>query len=464
MMRNRTITALLALGLTGATAAYSQELVLTLDECLDMASEHDPYLVNSRLDVQAAIYRKQEAEAEYFPTVSLNAMGFKAFDPLLHLTLDDVLGHSDAANELKNQIGQTAPLYGIPTEFRALARGYGAMLSLSQPVYAGGRIVNGNRLARLGVEAARLQQELQEKQTASQVEEKYWQVVSLEEKRKTVDMAVATLDTLLRDVTQAREAGILTETELLQVRLERNRLRSDLVRLRGGLRLAKMDLFNVMGLGYSSTLAGSYDAEGKRLPFIDDIRLDSGMEDMHDPGIYHRPEEEIATSSEESRLLALSVESKKLQKKMTVGEALPTVGVGASYGYGDYIGAPGLNGMVYAMVKVPMTEWGKTSRKIRRSDIELRKALNEQEYLDEQLVLRTRQRWEEVVTAWDRIQIGEESVDFARSELEHCSSGLDAGLNTVSEVLQAQTALRQAEDALIDDRIAYVKAVREYLR
>ena len=153
---------------------------------------------------------------------------------------------------------------------------------------------------------------------------------------------------------------------------------------------------------------------------------------MQDPGIYHRPEEEIATSSEESRLLALSVESKKLQKKMTVGEALPTVGVGASYGYGDYIGAPGLNGMVYAMVKVPMTEWGKTSRKIRRSDIELRKALNEQEYLDEQLVLRTRQRWEEVVTAWDRIQIGEESVDFARSELKHCSWGFDAGLNTLS--------------------------------
>ncbi|MDD6052730.1 MAG: TolC family protein, partial [Bacteroidales bacterium] len=288
MMRNRTITALLALGLTGATAAYSQELVLTLDECLDMASEHDPYLVNSRLDVQAAIYQKQEAAAEYFPSVSLNAIGFKAFDPLLHLTLDDVLGHSDAANELKNQIHQTAPLYGIPTDFQALSRGYGAVLSLSQPVYAGGRIVNGNRLARLGVEAARLQQELQEKQTASQVEEKYWQVVSLEEKRKTVDMAVATLDTLLRDVTQARDAGILTETELLQVRLERNRLRSDMVRLRGGLRLAKMDLFNVMGLGYSSTLAGSYDAEGKRLPFIDDIRLDSGMEDMQDPGIYHR--------------------------------------------------------------------------------------------------------------------------------------------------------------------------------
>ncbi|MBS7318022.1 MAG: TolC family protein, partial [Bacteroidales bacterium] len=86
MMRNRTITALLALGLTGATAAYSQELVLTLDECLDMASEHDPYLVNSRLDVQAAIYQKQEAAAEYFPSVSLNAIGFKAFDPLLHLT------------------------------------------------------------------------------------------------------------------------------------------------------------------------------------------------------------------------------------------------------------------------------------------------------------------------------------------------------------------------------------------
>ena len=53
-----------------------------------------------------------------------------------------------------------------------------------QPVFVGGQIVNGNRLAQVGVEASQYKAEIVERDLLLQVEESYWLVVSLQEKRK----------------------------------------------------------------------------------------------------------------------------------------------------------------------------------------------------------------------------------------------------------------------------------------
>ena len=164
------ICAALAFLPLSAVPAAAQSL--SLEDCLRMASENDPYLRNARLDTRAAQLRKQEAFCEYFPAVSLNAMGFHAVNPLLRIGVGDVLGNSDAANNIKNYVNTVAPMYGIKPVYETLQFGYGATLGLTQPIYAGGRIVNGNRLARLGIEAARLQEGLQEKKTALEVEKK----------------------------------------------------------------------------------------------------------------------------------------------------------------------------------------------------------------------------------------------------------------------------------------------------
>ena len=159
-----------------------------------MADENAPELMNSRLDTEDALLQKQEAFCEYFPKFSLSMMGFEAVNPLLRIGVNDLLGNSDAANNIKAYINTTAPIYGIKTVYETLQYGYGATLSVSQPVYAGGRIVNGNRLASLGIEAAQLQESIQERRTAIDIEKKYWMVVSLQEKAATLDKALEMLD------------------------------------------------------------------------------------------------------------------------------------------------------------------------------------------------------------------------------------------------------------------------------
>lgn len=438
--------------------AGAQQRVVSLEECKSLASSNDPYLRNAGLDVLAARAQKQEALAAYFPSVSATALAFHAINPLVNIGVTDVLGDSDAAWNISNWVDENAPQYGLPTRYEALHYGYGATLTLTQPLFAGGRIVNGNRLASLGVEAAQLQQSLRGRQTDASVEEKYWRVVSLQEKQITLDHARELLDSLSKDAASALAAGLLTETDCLQVSLKLSELRAAQVQLSGGMRLAKMDLFNAIGLEYASISA----VAGEDRPFIDDIVLSGELGDFPSPQECYIPEEELAAGMEETRLLDLQVEAKTLEKKMAVGEALPQVGLGAMYGYSKMVGDGRSNGMVYAMVSIPLSDWGKNARRIERYGYEVEKARNERDYLDAQLILSARKLWVDLETAWEQMEVAAEAVAFAQRIYDSQLAQFEAGLATMSDLLQTQTSLRQSEDSFTDACINYRVALNSY--
>lgn len=450
--------AVLGLLLSLAVPAAAQR-TLTLQECRQLCRDNDYRLRNAELDILSARARKGEALAEFFPSVSASAMAFKALNPFIDIGVTDILGKNEAAWNINGYWEEFASQNALPTRYRTLEYGYSASLSLTQPLFAGGRIVTGNRLASLGVEAATLQKEISVQSVLKQLDEKYWQVVSLQEKQKTLQGALELLDSLQKDVRSAMGAGLLTESDLLQVRLRSSELKSTSSKLKGGLRLAKMDLLNMISFSYSSLTAV---ADSLR-PFIDDIVLADSLSGFLPPEEYWMDEEQMAAGMEESRLLELRGEAKSLERKMTVGEALPSVGAGALYGYGKSIGDGRLNGAVFAVVKMPLTDWGKTSQKLRRCDYEIRKAANEKEYLDAQLVLRARQAWLELNTAWEQMLVSEESAGYAATVFEHQKASFGAGMSTLSELLQVENALRQSEDALLDSRMEYRKALNAYL-
>lgn len=453
-MRNKinilfAITVLVLLCPLGISA--QGKLSMSLEDCLKKVADGNVNVRNAVLDEASARARKQEALAEYFPTVSATALGFHSLDPLLDIGVIDILGHSDMAWTIKNRIDEIAPQYDLPTHYRTLQYGYGATVSVTQPIFAGGRIVNGNRLASLGIEAAELKSGMVLRDTEIEVEGKYWQIISLKSKVETLDKALEMLASLSGDAGSAVSAGLISDTDLLQVNLKINELKSKRVQAISGIRLLKMDLFNSISQPYSVTSL----CAGEDAPFIDDIDLSETLEGLQEPGAYYKSEEEIAASTAEKKLLGLQVEAKELEKKMTVGEVLPTVALGGMYGYGHYIGDGAANGALYAMVKIPLSDWGKASRRIERCNNEIEKARNEEEYLSSMLILKSRKLWIDLTTAWEEKSIAEESVAIATDSLKKIEASYKAGLKTVSELLQAEAELRQSEDALTDALISY---------
>jgi len=430
-------------------AQEGERISLSLEDCRNAALENASAVKNALLDVNAAELQRQEARLEYFPTVGLRSFAYYALNPLVEIGVKDIVGNNDFGNNLQNMVDVYAFSYGINPYYSTLKSGYFAGANLSQPIYAGGRIRTGNALARVGVEASRLKLETQKRSSALEVGEKFNAALALQEKLLTVESYLSLADTLLRDVSSAVEAGLATENDLLEVRLKQSELRSARVRLRSGLRLSKINLLNTIGLQETAP---------------DSLTLLSEGEELMPPEKYYKSEESIAASTEEMRLLDLNIRSKRLQKKMELGAALPQLALGASYGYGNLMGTGGnFNGAAYAVLQIPLSNWGKTSRKLRRLEIEAGKAENDRHYLSSQVLLQVRKYWNDVVSAWEEYLIAEEAERLAESKLRLSRSNFAAGLCTAGELLSAQSALIEATQNKTDARAAYRNAVNVWL-
>lgn len=133
------------------TATLLAQKTLTLSEARALAREHNQSLKSKQIDVDIAREREREAFTNFFPTVSAQGLYFRSSKPLVETSL--TLNLSSAI-----------PLPSLPPiNVSMIDRGTMAGINLTQPIFAGGRIVNGNKLARLGNEVAQLRLRLRER-------------------------------------------------------------------------------------------------------------------------------------------------------------------------------------------------------------------------------------------------------------------------------------------------------------
>lgn len=425
----------------------------TLDQCLEMSSRNNPYIKNAQIDIASAKARKSEAMWEFFPTVGLNGVGYYARNPLLTITVTDVLGNSDAAWNINNAVIDAATEAGVDYRYNSFQRGYSAGVVATQPLFAGGRIVSGNRLASVGIKAARLQSLIKERDTDDEIEKKFWTVVALQEKMKTLQAGKKLIDELYDDVIAARQAGLVTESEVSEVALKQKEIFAGEVTLRGGLKLAKMDLFNAMGVRCGYTMLDSVSFTGTITELISPV----DCQDLRPDG-----------ASYEAQLLDANIEAKQLERKMAEGEYLPEVGIGVSYGYGNMQGRMNgdkFNGIAFASVKIPLTGLGKLASRSKRYRNEVTKAMNEKEYLDAQLELRRQKLWLDFETAYNQAKVAEYASQTAEDALLRVEADYGAGRATLSDLLKAELDSRNCAEEFIDrciDHKTAMTAVRLY--
>ena len=427
--------------LVSASALSAQEVSLSLMDCVSLSESNNPYIKNTYLDIQSAKYQKNEVFAEYFPRVSVRALGISSYDYFLDIVVGQELGDVVRSMEM-----------GGDNRF-----GFNATISLMQPLYAGGRINTGNKLAKVGMKASELKHKVNLREKREEVEKLYWQIVALEEKRHIIKHLEELLDVLYKDVTTAIEAGVVTESDLMLVKMKQNELKSGKVQLEGGIRLLKMNLFNQIGQGYC-LVKGVADAAK---PHLDNIRLSDRLSTLLPPADYYIPEEEFAAGVTETELLNVMVEAKRLEKKLALGEYLPSAGIGLSYGYSSFTNNNS-NAIGLATISIPISSWGKGSQKLKRLDNEIQKAVNEREFLTSQLVLQARQLWLNLNVTWEQMKIAEENLALAEKNTYNQMSRFNAGLVPLSDVLMNQTQLFEATENLIDKQIEYSKALTAY--
>ena len=433
--------------------AQSQPRTLSLEECLQNAATRNRTLQNAALEIQKAGEQKKGAFTKYFPEISANVMAFHAFDKMVKA--DGYYPQELAALEQINP--QLAALAGQPFSVREMDQAYAVMGTVTQPLFAGGQIVNGNRLAAIGQDVAELQMELQTKDILQKVTENYYQIVKLKLNQATVSAAQAQLRAVYKEVQTYVDAGVTTRNDLLRVRLELQRLSSDSLTL--------SNAHHVMCL----LLAQQIGMAGEEV----DVSLHLPTETENPIAYYIEPRQALA-SRQELAMAQKGVEAGKLKVRMEVGKRLPTVAVGLAL---SHTGIGGLsegtksmmdntvnNGMVFGTVSVPLTAWWGGAHAIRREKLALQQADNQLQDAREQLIIDIESSWSSLVEAYKQIAIAMTSVEEATENMRMSLDKYRMGTEILSDLLESETLLRESQNRLAQAQADYMTKRADYLR
>lgn len=418
------------------TAASAQEKrILTLDECKERALKYNADIQTGKIDIEAARQTRKEAFTKYFPKISAGAATYKADDNLVKVDIPDL-----------TQLGLPVPAM----EAGMLEEGNQVTVSAMQPVFAGGQIVNANKLAKTAMEASVLQLDVATDKVELETENYYWKIVSLKEAEKTVNVLDTLLQSLHKDVSLAVKAGVTTQNDLLTVQLKQNELQSTRLQVENGIRLSCMALSQYIGLPLDSA---------------DHIDVPEFALEIKSPGNYLADHQTALSLLSTSKLLEKNVEACQLKRKICLGEQLPTVGVGVSYAYEDLLFDKSRNHFIMmATVSVPISDWWGGSHKVKRAKLEEQKAVRQQQDGNEKLQLKMQQSWNLLTESYKQIVLAESAVKESEENLRMQTNNYKTGVSSLSELLDAQSLFQKSRNRYTDACINYQVKVTQYLQ
>ena len=437
------ILSLIALSCTITASAQTY----TLAQLKDSALHNNIAIRSAKHAIDAAQQQRKEAFTKYFPSVSGTGLWFNADKGMAKM---DMNPSEFISPELGASLAQMLPAealaaLGSPVSMSMLKNGTIAGVTAVQPVFAGGQIINGNKLAKVGEDVSHLQLQLSENEVEKQTEQYYWQLVSLQEKMKTIEAVQALLADIYKDVEVAVRAGVAMRNDLLQVQLRQNDVESQKLKLQNGISIVRLLLAQYCGLNNEQFSVECVE-------FRDDLSPQSIKQDHN----------QALLETAEYQLLSKQVEATTLQRKMEIGKNLPTVGVGAGYNYHNLMDNDRTFGMVFATVSVPISEWWGGSHAIKRKKIELQQAEEQLADNSELLKIRMQNAWNNVEESRQQLQLAQRSIEQAEENLRLNRDYYRAGTSKMSDLLEAQLLYQQSLDHRTDAYANLQNKILEY--
>ena len=417
-------TIILSAALLLAAASAQAQRLMTAEQAVSDALQNNVRMKNADNDLEAARQAKKQAFTKYFPTVSATGIGYMADKGLLEMSL------------------------GPGMEMSMLKNGLMGGVSAQLPVFTGGRILNANRLADVGVETSRLQRRMSEKEVVLTAETYFWQAVMLKEKLKTVEAVERQLAKFANDAEAAVTAGVSDRNDLLQVNLKKNETRSNRITLENALTTAKRLLAQYTG-HTGDSIDVSADMSGGLPP--------SPLQLYADPSA-------ALPHTTEYAMMEQNVKANRLKYKMTVGQNLPTVAVGGGYMYDDLMDKSHQFWVGFATVSIPLSGWWGGSHEMKKQRLAVRNAENTLKDNGQLLVIDMENKWNDMNDAYRKISIAMESIAQAEENLRLHNDYYRAGTATMSDLLEAQTLYQNSRSAYVEAYADYQIKKREYLQ
>ena len=455
---------------------------LSLDSCRALALTNNKDLLISHEKINAAHYQRKAAFTNYLPNFSATGAYMRNQKEFSLLNNDQKTALSGLGSNLAGPIGQAAA--GIIATYPELAplisslsgslpaaldqagnslvdalrtdtrNVYAGAITLTQPLYMGGKIRAYNKITKYAEELARQQHNGGMQEVIMSTDQAYWQVISLVNKKKLAEGYLKLLQQLDSDVEKMIAEGVATKADGLSVRVKVNEAEMTLTKVEDGLSLARMLLCQLCGLDLSSPITLA-DENMENIPLIPtDTHFDLST------AYENRPE---------IRSLELATQIYKQKVNVTRAEHLPSIALMGNY----MVTNPSVfnsfenkfKGMwnVGVMVQLPIWHWGEGIYKTRAAKSEARIAQYQLQDAREKIELQVNQAAFKVNEAGKKLVMSTKNMEKAEENLRYATLGFKEGVIATSNVLEAQTAWLSAHSEKIDAQID-VKLTEIYLK
>lgn len=429
--------------------------MLTLEECRNLAIQNNKELQISGEKIKMADNEKKAAFTKYFPQLSANGAYMWNQKDI------NLLDMGALSSSLSSSLGGLAQLPMI----QHLMSGVNDMqhldvqniwvgnVSLVQPVFMGGKIVNYNQITKFAKQLAESMNNLQLQDLIYKTDETYWQVISLVNKKKLADAYVDLLRKMDSDVTAMIYEGVATEADGLSVKVILNEAEMAQTKVENGLALTRMLLAQICGLSLEEDLSLA-DEKLDNFP----VETTQASADLN----------EAFMNRNELRSLDLATKIYKRKERIALAEMLPNVALAANY----FVTNPNVfNGFkndfagmfnVGVMVKVPLSGWWEGTYRRNSAKAETRIKTLEWQDAREKIELQVNQSVYKVNEAGKKLIASSRNMENAEENLRRANFGFEEGVIPALNLMEAQTAWVSARSSLIDAQIE-VKLTEVYL-
>lgn len=318
-------------------------------------------------------------------------------------------------------------------------------LQATQPIYMGGKISTATKLAKLGVEVAKIERSRSEADVILAADEAFYTYIKVGEILNSANIYHTVIDEFYRQMESMLKNGMCTKNDLMKVQVKVTEAELQQLKAKNGLILARMNLCYIMGLPLSTL----------EIEAINTFNIQQPIDNTLD-----------ITARHEFELLSKNIEAKELEAKLAISDFLPSVSAIASYSYANGLSlnsktllgdSPVFTGGI--VINIPLFHWGEGRRKVSAARREVAMAENTQADLTQKMTLELMQSINIYYETQAEVALMERSVEQAEENLRQSGKQYTAGMETLSNHLEAQALWQKAMGDMIEakanQRLAY---------
>ena len=329
----------------------------------------------------------------------------------------------------------------------------GAVLNLTQPIFAGGKIVAYNKITKINEQLTQTQYDTQLQEILYTTDNIYWQVVSINKKKQLAEAYLKLLQELSANVDKMISQGVATKSDALTVMVKMNEAEMNVSKAENGLALSKMLLCQHCGLPLDTEI--TLEDEEKDSIQLTEVSVQGDPKDA----IQNRPE--IAS-------LELYNDIQRQKVNIVRSDYLPTIGLMANFMctnpniYNGFQNTFSGNWNVGVTLKMYLCHWGEGIYKVRAAKKEAQIAENELSDVREKITLQATQSSYKLKEAGKRLEMAIKNNEKAEENLRFATLSFKEGIVSSTSVLEAHTAWLSAQTEMIDAQVEMSIAESNY--